>query len=424
MAGVQQLTLTLPQALERVRAHAERREWGPAESLCRQLSGQVPDSLAYRVAEQWVGVLHAQQRHGDACTVLHDYLRRVRWLQAAATPAPVLVLYGLDNVARGEVLFEAKSPGQLSFSVNGGHFDSTQLLRHADFAVDRLFLDGGIQPQELARLGQRIASCRGVINSIADPGSEAAALQVAARLCDGLAVPVCNRPQAVLATTRDQVAARLAGIADLRAPKVERYGTDCRQALARRLAGHPQGLILRPENSQTGIGVELVTDEAAIAGWLESHPHDALYATDFHDFRDADGLYRKFRVFAVGGRLWPEHMISAQQWNIHSADRRTAMLQHEALQRAEQAFLADPEGFLGRRAWAALRQAAERLGLDYLGIDFGLTGSEVLLFEANPAMRLNFDHCARFPYLTPHLEAVSQAFCAHVGYNFRLFRGK
>jgi hypothetical protein len=53
----------------------------------------------------------------------------------------------------------------------------------------------------------------------------------------------------------------------------------------------------------------------------------------------------------------------------------------------EAAFLADMTATLGARAVAALARISEALGLDYGGIDFGVSSSgEVLLFEANATM--------------------------------------
>jgi hypothetical protein len=66
----------------------------------------------------------------------------------------------------------------------------------------------------------------------------------------------------------------------------------------------------------------------------------------------------------------------------------SAAMAESAAARAEEAvFLADMPGVLGPTAMAALEDVARRLGLDYGGIDFGLspTGG-VLLFEANAGM--------------------------------------
>jgi hypothetical protein len=60
----------------------------------------------------------------------------------------------------------------------------------------------------------------------------------------------------------------------------------------------------------------------------------------------------------------------------------------DADHRAEESrFLRDMPGTLGPRAMAALADIQEVLGLDYAGIDFGLSpDGDLLLFEANATM--------------------------------------
>jgi len=106
------------------------------------------------------------------------------------------------------------------------------------------------------------------------------------------------------------------------------------------------------------------------------------------DARDARGLARKFRVMAIGGRLYPLHLALSRDWKVHyfTADMAEAP-SHRA---DEAAFLADMVGVLGAKAVAGLQAIAGALGLDYAGIDFGLDlNGEVLLFEANATMVVN-----------------------------------
>ncbi len=402
------ITLTLEEGLRRVQDEAGAGRWAQAEALCAAMAAQMPPPAQPAVQAAWIGLLRRQQRPRDAATVLHGYLARQQWFLAGRTPAPVLLLYGLETVARGDVQFLAGAG--LTFHVNGGHFDSTRLLQACRWPVDRLFLPAEITPAQEQALAGRLAGYRVVVNTIADPAAEPASLQVAQRLCERAGVQAVNAPAAVLASGRDEVARRLQGIEGLRVPAVLRLEQPDPARLLEALQRHPAGLILRPENSQTGIGVALARDADQVRAWCEGRT-GAVFATGFHDFRGADGLYRKHRVFAVGGRLWPEHRIASAQWNIHSADRRERVLQEPGLQAEERAFLADPQAAVGSLAWRALQQVAPRLGLDCMGIDFGLLPSgEALLFEANAAMRLNYDHCEAFPCLRPHLDAVPAAF--------------
>jgi hypothetical protein len=116
-------------------------------------------------------------------------------------------------------------------------------------------------------------------------------------------------------------------------------------------------------------------------------PGETILAIAYLDATWPDGKSRKGRMLFVDGRLYPLHWAISQNWKIHyfSADM-TDTAEH----RAEEArFLADMPGFLGAPAMAALAAIADRLGLDYGGIDFGLgSGGEILLFEANATMAI------------------------------------
>jgi hypothetical protein len=90
----------------------------------------------------------------------------------------------------------------------------------------------------------------------------------------------------------------------------------------------------------------------------------------------------------VDGQLYPLHLAISEGWKVHYF---TADMAERPDHRAEEAaFLGDMEGVLGKRAVAGLAAVAERLALDYAGVDFGLSpDGDVLLFEANATMVVN-----------------------------------
>ncbi len=87
----------------------------------------------------------------------------------------------------------------------------------------------------------------------------------------------------------------------------------------------------------------------------------------------------------IDGALYPLHVAVSSQWKIHYF---TADMADHPEHRAEDAeFLENMAGVLGPRGMAALAEIQSRLGLDYAGIDFGLSASgDILLFEANATM--------------------------------------
>ena len=84
----------------------------------------------------------------------------------------------------------------------------------------------------------------------------------------------------------------------------------------------------------------------------------------------ADGKNRKYRVMTIAGGLYPLRLTADMTDDQHRTE--------------EAKFLRDMPAVLGPGPMAALAKIQETLGLDYAGIDFGLSPSgDVLLFEAN-----------------------------------------
>ena len=84
-----------------------------------------------------------------------------------------------------------------------------------------------------------------------------------------------------------------------------------------------------------------------------------------------------------------------------------------ALYQAEEAqFLKDMHAVLGEKAITALQAVQSTLGLDYGGIDFGLSPTgEVLIFEANAMMNIIVPNKnPQWDYRRPAIDAASEAF--------------
>jgi hypothetical protein len=120
----------------------------------------------------------------------------------------------------------------------------------------------------------------------------------------------------------------------------------------------------------------------------------------------------------IDGQLYPLHLAISSHWKIHyfSAD-----MADQADHRAEDAaFLENMPDVLGSRAMEALARIQATLGLDYAGIDFGLSASgDVLLFEANATMVVNPPApderwAYRRPAVARILAAVRNMLTAHI----------
>ena len=227
-----------------------------------------------------------------------------------------------------------------------------------------------------------------LFNAIGDADRAAPALACARALTRAVGLPVVNPPEHIADTGRDRMAARLGGLADCRVPTTRRCtAAALRQpetcATVAREIGLP--LLARPVGSHGGDDLVKLDSAGALAAHVGATAAAALYLTAFHDFRSADGLYRKYRLIVVDGELLPYHLAIGEDWLVHYY--RTGMGEHPGRLDEEAGFLADPLGALGPRAAEALAGIVRLVPLDFFGIDCAVDADgRLLVFECNATM--------------------------------------
>ena len=222
-----------------------------------------------------------------------------------------------------------------------------------------------------------------VVNSIGDADLAAGALAGAERLLAQTKAPVINPPAAVLAAPDAE--AKLAAL------------------------GFAFPLLLRSPGFHGGAHFLRVEAADDLPAALDQLPGAALMVIEYLDARSSDGKFRKYRAMMIDGRLYPLHCAVGSQWKIHYFSAEMADYpEHRA---EDAAFLEDMPAMLGARAMAALGSIQAALGLDYGGIDFGLSeNGDVLLFEANATMViLPPGEDSRWDYRRPAVERVCRA---------------
>jgi hypothetical protein len=257
-----------------------------------------------------------------------------------------------------------------------------------------------------------LSGYRTLVNLITEAEGNAKVLENLKKLLRGVPGRVINKPDAVLRSTRDQVARLLTGIPGLIVPKAVRL-RGAKAALAAKTlekAGIAPPIIVRETGTHTGkiVGLFDSANEAVAALGPGEH-----IATQFVDFASADGRYRKFRVYFIGSHVILRHMIVSDVWNVHVKDRTRFMSQHPELVAEERALFDSAEPFAPevRKVLDAVR---ERMPLDFFGMDFAMTrDGQLVLFEANATM--NFfplwpTQDEQFIYLTKCLDPAAAAF--------------
>lgn len=304
-----------------------------------------------------------------------------------------------------------RTSGLLRRSLKRGHFSTRHFIDGSKYNVVNASLTGLDLPpvDHLPRPDL-------IINKAACADLNPNGLEDVERLVNFFpGVPVINKPARILTTSRSGNALRLSKIDGVVFPQTLNIRRPTDPAVALHLLkqtgmGYP--LILRQAGSQTGKTMELVqSDEGVLRYILNQELHQPLVAITYHTARDGLGRFRKQRVFFIDGEMFPVVDLRSDHWNLHSADRYRIMADDPGAQNEELRFLQSPASVLGSAHIGRLAEIDRTIGLDFLGIDFTpLQDGRLLVFEANAAMRHNYDHLERFPYRKPFLDKISAAF--------------
>lgn len=251
---------------------------------------------------------------------------------------------------------------------------------------------------------------RTLVNLITEPEQNAKVLDNLRKLLRGVPGRVVNPPEAVLRSTRDQVARRLNGIPGLTVPRATRLQGGKATVAARSIekAGIEPPIILRQAGTHGGKILGCFDTTAEAVGALGPGEH---LATQFVDFRSSDGLYRKYRAFFIGPHVILRHMLVSDQWNVHAKDRSRFMAEHPETVAEERTLLESNDPF-PPKVREVLDAVRGRMALDFFGMDFGITpGGEVVLFEANATMSFfPFSSDPQFEYLQRCFAPAQAAF--------------
>ena len=227
-----------------------------------------------------------------------------------------------------------------------------------------------------------------LINYIAEPDACRLSLQAALENASRLDRLWFNHPKHVLNSTRDRISENLKGISGLIVPQTVRLkptrATDILSALRNSDVDRPTLVrIVGNHSGETLTRVENIRDEDAVSA-LPWGGHE-LYVTQFYDFHDTDGRYRKWRIGVIGGVPILNHVFIGSSWMV-SGDRRLwdSQVQLE-VEEHYRMFPTRVSQFIG----AIVDQIYSRLKLDYFGIDCAVRADgTIVLFEANACMDL------------------------------------
>lgn len=304
-------------------------------------------------------------------------------------------------------LFSSIAPKErrriLALCAPGDWFANTPL----EYLVDRetttlhkLFLTA---PEKLAALA--LPEYDALFNAIGESSENVEMLLLAELVAKMLDRPILNNPLRVLETNRVRCARLAARIADCNAPEtLERS----REALQSEQIDRPT--IVRPVDSHAGKGARRIETTAELRGYLGETPGERFFLTPWVDYASPDGFFRKYRLVAVDGEIFPYHLAISSNWMVHYYS--SEMKAEQWMRDEERAFLEDWRGVFPAAAATALERLVESLGLDYVGFDCSIDREgRLLLFEADPAIIVHLtDDRELFAYKYQHVPKIFRAF--------------
>ena len=292
------------------------------------------------------------------------------------------------------------------FAPFAGNMPTGYLFKDSAYDIDTLAIFASSE-YDLELLRQDVQV---VVNLVSDADQAEALLPLAAGLVAGFDKPTVNDPRKIRRTTRDAVADLLEGIAGCRIPKVWRQKAGAGFSVAAVQAALPSSscILIRPVGTHGGDDFEKVESEIELTAALAQRPATDRYLIEYVDYRSTDGYFRKYRFIFVDDRILPYHLAIAADWKVHHDS--TDMVDHQWMQREEEAFLNNPAAVFNAGHYQVLRTIQQRVDLEYFGIDCGLDRSgNLVVFEVNASMLVHEDN-EEFPYKAPFVLRIKQAF--------------
>ena len=317
----------------------------------------------------------------------------IRVCQNRGKPMAVLFVSGVNDPSKIEVTLDDK--GRIGYLLDG----NCSVLHRMDLGtreVAEVLIFGKRVRQTGLEFNRRPSL---IFNQIADPDTHRGSLERCIELCESVDSPVINHPRSVMRSSRERVSAALQGIPGVTMPRTIRFQPRSPQEVVRRAMAEGFGFPFLVRIAGLHGGVSMVrVDRPDDHSAMHALPFDGrdFYLAEFIDFQSSDGLYRKTRVVVVDGVPLVRHLLINTDWMVH-ASSGDFMDRHPPLLEEARSVLADFDRSIRPRVEAATTAIAERLGLDFFGIDCHIDeAGQMIVFEANANMNVLYNRRAMY----------------------------
>jgi glutathione synthase/RimK-type ligase-like ATP-grasp enzyme len=383
--------------LARAMTHAQREDWPTCRHLLEQAIAEQQHERAARLL-LW-----------EVCQAMHDPAAAIMHLRTAVRMNPLTS--GFCPQPRRRVLaiavvgdFQANLPV-------APLFDASTTELHT------LWLDVRA-PHVQAPLTLPAVDCAFI--TIAEDARHAGALHAAETLARSLNVPIINSAARIAATSRAEISRRLQGLPNMIVPA---QTLRARENLRTTSPDYP--ILVRPRFSHAGQDLRRLASPPELERYLSETPGaDEFYVAPFIEFRSPDGQWRKYRVIFVDRRPFPFHLAIHDHWAIWYYN--SGMANDPAKRREEAKFLSNMEAVFPPTAMDALEAIADRVGLDYFGLDCALMpDGRLLVFEVETGMIVHdTDPADVYPYKKEFVPRIFRAVEGMIDARIEIFQHK
>jgi len=295
------------------------------------------------------------------------------------TKKNVLFINGVpDN--RRVILQEIDKDGVFKWGSTGGANVSSH-IKNDLFDRSSVLLDTR-DDQDLPRI-----MISAVFNQISDADTHKITLKKVDDFYNAIGdkVPFFNLPSLIMNTSRDNIYRTLQGIDKLYIPKTVKIQpkspSDIYESVKKE--GFKFPVILRRAGDHGGISTIRIDDDKEEFNVFALDGRD-YYLTQFVEYAEEDGLYKKYRLIVVDGKAYLRHVKVGSNWMVHHKNqiKNPQKLQQISAKR----FLNNKETIQ-----KVVTDIYNQLQLDYFGIDCYIDKNlNLLVFEINPNMAALF----------------------------------
>jgi glutathione synthase/RimK-type ligase-like ATP-grasp enzyme len=236
-----------------------------------------------------------------------------------------------------------------------------------------------------------------IINCINDSDICSQSLKKAEKLINFIKIKfpnikVFNHPELIAKTSRDEIYQNYKNLSGIYIPKTVKIRpkspSDVILENKKNKINFP--FLIRFCGAHQSESLQLIKDNSDIKK-LESYSYDnkEYYITQYVDYKDREGLYKKGRLLIIDNKILPRHYMTNQDWLVDGNLHEKYMASREKCKKDEIYFLKNYQKMISKESLKSIKKIYQKSGLDYLGFDFAIRPDKsLLIFEINAAQNV------------------------------------